>query len=504
MSETILEARNISKSFPGVKALSNVNLQLMKGEVHSIVGENGAGKSTLMKIISGIYSLDEGDIIVEGRSVEFANVVDALKMGISIVHQELVNCPEVSVAENIFMSEIARDNTGFISLNDLNSRARVELAKFNLDLNPNTKMRELSISQQQIVEIVKAISINAKVIIFDEPTSSLTEGETEDLFNIISELKNRGVGILYISHRMEEIYTICDRVTVLRDGEYIDTLTVKDVDKITIINKMIGREVVDFYPPKTSSTGEPLLEVRNFHHEHAFRDVSFCLNKGEILGFSGLIGCGRSELFKSICAIDEKESGEVLLKGIHTRIDNYAEAINQGIVYLTEDRKNEGLFLKKEIQKNVSALKLENVIRGFFLSYTKEHRQAEKYRKQLNIKCSDVHQQCVNLSGGNQQKVLIAKGLSIDPKIIIFDEPTKGIDIGAKIEIYQMMRDLTTKGVGVVVISSDLLEIVGLCDRVIVMHEGRIAGEAKGENINEQYIHHKASGIFERGGEKHH
>lgn len=504
MSEIILEAKNISKSFPGVKALANVNLKLKKGEVHSIVGENGAGKSTLMKIISGIYSLDEGEVFVEGKSVQFESVLDAINMGISIVHQELVNCPEVSVAENIFMSEIAQDNLGFISVSDLNKRAKDELLKFNLNLNPNTQMGKLSISEQQIVEIVKAISINAKVIIFDEPTSSLTESEAEDLFRIISELKNRGVGILYISHRMEEIYTICDRVTVLRDGEYIDTLNVKDVDKITIINKMIGREVVDFYPPKASTTGEPIFEVHDLQHSHSFRDIEFCLNKGEILGFSGLIGCGRSELFKSLCAIEEKVSGEVILNGQLLKIDNYPAALKHGIVYLTEDRKNEGLFLQKDIQQNVSALNLDNVIKHFFLSASEEKKQAETYRERMKIKSSDVYQLCVNLSGGNQQKVLIAKGLSINPKIIIFDEPTKGIDIGAKIEIYQMMRELVEKGIGVIVISSDLLEVVGLCDRVIIMHEGKIAGEAKGEDINEKYIHHKASGIFDKGGELHH
>lgn len=504
MSEIILEARNISKNFPGVKALENVNLQLEKGEVHSIVGENGAGKSTLMKIISGIYSLEEGDVFLEGKSVAFESVLDAINMGISIVHQELVNCPEVSVAENIFMSEIARENLGFISVSDLNRRAKDELLKFNLNLDPSTKMSKLSISEQQIVEIVKAISINAKVIIFDEPTSSLTESETEDLFRIISELRSRGVGILYISHRMEEIYTICDRVTVLRDGEYIDTLKVKEVDKITIINKMIGREVVDFFPQKASAVGDPIFEARDFQHSHSFRDIQFSLSRGEILGFSGLIGCGRSELFKSLCAIDDKTSGEVVLNGKSLKINNYPDAIKHGIVYLTEDRKNEGLFLQKDIQQNVSALNLDNVIKRFFLSAPAEKKQAETYRKRMNIKSSDVHQLCINLSGGNQQKVLIAKGLSINPQIIIFDEPTKGIDIGAKIEIYQMMRGLVQKGIGVIVISSDLLEVVGLCDRVIIMHEGRIAGEATGEDINEKYIHHKASGIFEKGGEAHH
>jgi ribose transport system ATP-binding protein len=506
MRDIVLEARNISKYFPGVKALENVHLELRAGEVHSLVGENGAGKSTLMKIISGVYSLDHGEVQVEGKPVRFNGVLDAINMGISLVHQELVNCPDVSVAENIYMSEIARGTMGFVDYADLHRRAREEMAKFHLDLDPAMKMGELSISEQQIVEIVKAISINAKVIIFDEPTSSLTESETEDLFRIIAELKKHGVGILYISHRMEEIFAICDRVTVLRDGQYIDTLRVADVDKLTIINKMIGREMVDFYPPKADrgSVGAALLEARNFQHARDFRDVNFTLRKGEILGFSGLIGCGRSELFKSLCALDGKESGEVVLDGTPVTINRYTDALRQGIVYLTEDRKNEGLFLDKSIEQNTSALDLDNVVRGLFLSASKEAQLAEHYRKSLNIKSSDVRQLCVNLSGGNQQKVLIAKGLAIHPKVIIFDEPTKGIDIGAKTEIYRMMRDLADRGIGVIVISSDLLEIVGLCDRVMIMHEGRIAGEAEGEDINETYIHHQASGVFEERELVHH
>lgn len=499
MSDVIVEAKNVSKYFPGVKALEDVHLELRAGEVHSLVGENGAGKSTLMKIVSGVYSLEHGDLRIEGQSVNFSNVLEAINMGISLVHQELVNCPDVSIAENIFMSEIAQGTLDFIDFAELNRRAREEMAKFHLDLDPRTKMSNLSISQQQIVEIVKATSINAKVIIFDEPTSSLTESETDDLFDIIAALKKRGVGILYISHRMEEIFAICDRVTILRDGKYIDTLNVAEVDKMTIINKMIGREVVDFFPKKSSAIGAPVFAAHDFDHATNFHEINFELKRGEILGFSGLIGCGRSELFKSLCGLDGKNTGKVSIDGQTVNITRYSDALKSGIVYLTEDRKNEGLFLDKSIQQNISALDLDNIVKGLFLSASKEARLASEYRDSLNIKSSDVRQLCINLSGGNQQKVLIAKGLSITPKIIIFDEPTKGIDIGAKIEIYQMMRHLTDSGVGVIVISSDLMEVVGLCDRVIVMHEGRIAAEATGDQINEQYLHHQASGVFEHG-----
>ncbi|MFC5585060.1 sugar ABC transporter ATP-binding protein [Nitratireductor kimnyeongensis] len=476
-----------------------MHLELRAGEVHSLVGENGAGKSTLMKIVSGVYSLDHGDLIVEGKPVRFNNVLDAINMGISLVHQELVNCPDVSIAENIFMNKIARGRMEFVNFTELNRRARDEMTKFHLDLDPRMKMSRLSVSQQQIVEIVKAISINAKVIIFDEPTSSLTETETEDLFKIIAALKKRGVGILYISHRMEEIFTICDRVTILRDGHYIDTLNVNEVDKMSIINKMIGREVADFFPPKASSTGDTILSARGFEHATHFHGIDFDLKRGEILGFSGLIGCGRSELFKCLCGLDAKQDGELSMNGEVLDISRYSDALKHGIVYLTEDRKNEGLFLEKSIQQNTSALNLDNIVSGFFLSVAKEERLAAEFRSSLSIKSSNVQQLCVNLSGGNQQKVLIAKGLAISPRIIIFDEPTKGIDIGAKIEIYRMMRDLAENGIGVIIVSSDLMEAVGLCDRVVIMHEGRIAAIASDDQITETFLHHQASGVFAHG-----
>ncbi len=494
MSGVILEAKNISKTFPGVKALTNVSITLKEGEVHSVVGENGAGKSTLMKIISGIYSPDEGTMTVAGKRVNLKSVTDAFNNGIAIVHQELVNCQNVTVMENIYMHKISSGKS-FINWRELNKQAAEELNKFKLNVSPNTKMSELSVSEQQIVEIVKALSVNAKVIIFDEPTASLTETETENLFKIIAELKQHGVGILYISHRMEEICSISDRITVLRDGQYIDTLDGSCVDKVMIVNKMIGRELVDYYPKKSSGPGEVMFEAKEFSHEKYFNDISFDLRKNEIHGFFGLVGCGRSELAKSICGIDTKVSGDVVLNGETLKIKEYADAVKNGIVYLTEDRKTEGLFLEMSVKQNVSALYLDNIKGKYFLSNTKESAQADKYCSRMKTKCSSLNQKCMNLSGGNQQKVLIAKALSINPKLIILDEPTKGIDVGAKSEIYNMLRELAEQGVGVIVISSDMSEVIGLCDRVTIIHEGQVVGEARDEEINEKFILHRASGI---------
>lgn len=495
----VLEVSHISKTFPGVKALTDVSLNLKAGETHSIVGENGAGKSTLMKIISGIYPLETGNMKIDGQDVQLKSITDAFDHGIALVHQELVNCPKISVAENLFMSEIARGKKRFINYKELYRRTEEELKKFDCSIRPEALMQELSISEQQIVEIAKALSLHARVIIFDEPTASLTEKETEKLFGIIEALKQSGVGILYISHRMEEICEISDRITVLRDGTYIGTFKASEMDAEQIVDQMIGRKLTDYYPPKSSEVGETLLEVRDFSHTGYFENVSFKLNKGEILGFSGLIGAGRSELFQSICQLDKKTAGTVILDGRELHIQKYEDALDAGIVYLTEDRKNAGLFLKMSIKSNISALRLENIKKGLFLNAQKENMQAEEYRKRLRIKCSSTEQLCGNLSGGNQQKVLISKALTIRPKIVIMDEPTKGIDVGAKSEIYNMLRELAEKGVGVIVISSDMSEIIGLSDRVMIMHEGSLVGEAAGDNINEQYILHRASGIEKDG-----
>ena len=490
-----LSVSGISKSFGKVKALSGVHISLHAGEVMAVVGENGAGKTTLMNVITGIHQPDEGEIFVKGKKAAIQSPLDALKHGIAIVHQEMVNCPNITVAENIYMTDIVASKSSFVSFRALNVKAAKALEDFDTRIRPKTKMSKLSVSEQQIVEIAKALSINAKVLIFDEPTASLTEDEVRKLFAIIGELKAKGVGILYISHRMDEIFTLSDRITVLRDGLLIDIVETRQVDKPTVISKMIGRKLSEYCPPKSPQTGAPILEVRHFDRPGVFRDISFVLNRNEILGFSGLIGAGRSELMKSVVGIDPFKSGEILFNGEKLHLKRYAQALEKGIVYLTEDRKDAGLFLRMDLLMNLTLLNLKEISGKVFVRKKEQTREAQRYCDAMNIKYASLQQKVGMLSGGNQQKIMIGKALSIRPKLIIFDEPTRGIDVGSKAEIYKTLRNLATEGVGVIVISSELPEIIGLCDRVCVLYEGRLCGEVKNEDINEQTIIRIASGL---------
>lgn len=495
MSDNIvLEVRNITKKFPGIRALSNFNMTLERGEVHGVVGENGAGKSTLMNIISGNMAPNSGEILIDGQPVRFENSRQAQSAGISIVHQELINCPDVTVAENIFMGLIDKERF-FVNYKKMYERADVLLSKFNICINASQKMKNLKVSDQQIVEIVKAISMNCKIVIFDEPTAALTEQETQELFQIINEMKSRGISILYISHRMEEIFKNCDRVTVLKDGYFVDTLVVSETTPDTIINKMVGRDLKDFYPPKSYCIGETIFEVKNFSFGKIFSNISFSLKKGEILGLSGLVGSGRSEVARAVCGIDPKASGEVFLYGKKLDILNYQDAVRNGLVYLTEDRKKEGLLLNMAIMQNISVLDIDLVSGRMFVLPGRERALAESMAQEINIKSTSVKQKVGTLSGGNQQKVLIAKSLAIEPKVIIMDEPTRGVDVGAKAEIYNKIRELANKGIGIIIISSELPEIIGMCDHVCVMHEGKINGILSGEEIEEARIMHRASGF---------
>lgn len=496
---TILEVKNIYKSFGVVHALTDVSITLRAGEIHCVVGENGAGKSTLMNLIMGIYLPESGGISVEGEKVHFSNPIDAIKKGMSIVHQEIVNCPDITVAENIFMSEIISSKRAFVNYRTLNHRANDLLKNFGEcgeSINPAEKIKNLSISEQQIVEIVKALSNNAKVLIFDEPTSSLTEPEVEKLFKIISQLKSKGIGILYISHRMDEVFRLSDRITVLRDGCLIDTFQTNEVNKDMIVNKMIGRNLGDYCPPKSKHIGEPIMEVISFANGQTFNNISFLLRKHEILGFYGLIGAGRSELMKAVVGLEKAKSGSMTINGEVRKFKNYKQALSNGVVYLTEDRKIEGLFLRMDVQKNLTLMNLEAVSGPVFVNQKLERKEAKKYCDMMSIKCSGLEQIVGTLSGGNMQKILVAKALSIDPKIIIFDEPTRGIDVGSKAEIYRILRNLADKGIGIIVISSDLPEIIGLCDRIVVMYEGQISGEVTGEDMNEQLIIRHTSGLM--------
>jgi len=495
MSEDIvLEVRDITKKFPGVRALSHFSLALRRGEIHGIVGENGAGKSTLMNIISGNMRANEGSILIEGEEVSFENSRDSQNSGISIVHQELMNCPDVSVAENIFINNIDNEKSFFMNYKEMYKKASELLEVFQVSIDPKQKMKNLKVSDQQIVEIVKAISNNSKIVIFDEPTASLTELESEQLFKIIKDLKKHGITMLYISHRMEEIFQNCDRVTILKDGLLVDTLEVKSADRDTIINKMVGRNLRDFYPQKNEDIGDIFFEIKDFTRGRKFKDISFTLKKGEILGVAGLVGSGRTEIARAICGVDEKEGGSVYLNEEEIIINSYSDALKHGIVYLTEDRKTEGLLLKMSIMHNISILDLEKVSQKLFMSTNKEKEQAERLSSEMGVRSTGIKQMVGTLSGGNQQKVLIAKSLSIEPKIVFMDEPTRGVDVGAKVEIYNKLRELANNGIGIILISSDLPEVIGMCDRVIVVHEGRISGELNRSEITETSIVQKASG----------
>ncbi|MHB8276880.1 MAG: sugar ABC transporter ATP-binding protein [Candidatus Humimicrobiaceae bacterium] len=494
--KVILEVRGITKIFPGTIALKNVSMSVNEGEIHGIVGENGAGKSTLMNVICGVLPADEGKIIMYGKKIYFNSPKDAQEVGIGFVHQELSLCPHLSVAENIFIGKLPTNIFKIIKSNQLYQKTKELLALFNMKISPLEKVRNLTVAEQQVVEIIKALSLNCKLLILDEPTSSLTEIEAEVLFKIIKDIKEKGIGILYISHRMSEIFEICDRITILRDGSYIDSVKIDNPECSPkyIINKMIGRNIGKFYPEKCTRKGKELLRVENLIRRGVFNSISFSLLEGEVLGFYGLIGAGRTEVARAICGIDEKDGGKIYLEGKETVINSYSDAITNDIAYVTEDRKTEGLFLKMNIKENIVAGKLKNIKNGILINSRKEEEISKTYVKKLNVKLSSLNQKVVSLSGGNQQRIVIAKWLAIKPKILILDEPTRGIDVGAKLEIHRLLRELCIQGIGIIIISSEMPEIIGMCDRVIVMHEGVIIGEVSNQKINEKDIITLASG----------
>lgn len=497
MYEYVLEVRGIVKDFPGTRALDKVDLTLKKGEILALVGENGAGKSTLMNVIDGVHMPDEGKVLINGVEVSIRNPLDAQLNGIGFVHQEIALCQHVSVAENVFMSELNRSDKHFVNYRDLYKRAKKALEPL-ADIDPRTKVSELSISNQQIVEIAKALSLNCKILILDEPTAALTESETEALFRIMKDLKKKGIAIIYISHRMAEIFSQCDRVSILRDGTYCGNFNIAETNSREVVSRMVGREISDLYPSKfegnCTEQGE-LLRVEGLSDGRRFRDISFTLHEGEILGLSGLIGAGRSEVVKSICGLFPKISGDVFFKGKRVNIIDYTDSIANRIVYLSEDRKVEGVFLDKSIQGNITILDLEDVSRKGMVDTSLEKKRAKEYADKLNVKYSSLNQHVSSLSGGNQQKVLIAKLLSVNPRVVIMDEPTRGIDVGAKAEIHKLIRELTCQGIGVIMISSELPELIGMSDRVLVMHEGMSCGIISGKDINEKKIIHMASGL---------
>jgi ribose transport system ATP-binding protein len=484
----LLEAQNITKRFPGTLALDDAQFELRRGEIHALIGENGAGKSTLMKILSGVYIADSGEIRFEGRPVSPANPREALEMGIAIVHQELSVVRPLTVAENIYPGRLPTNRWGMVKYNDLFEAARRVLEQLQVEINPRATMETLSIANQQLVEIGKALSLNCKVLILDEPTSALTEREAEILFGLLRRLAANGTGIIYISHKLSEIFALADRVTVLRDGRYIGTRVIAETTPDEVVRMMVGRELGDFYPAKSAGRGQPLLEVRNLRLPGLAAGSSFQLFAGEVLGFAGLIGSGRTELARAIFGADAKAEGEILLEGRPVQITSPSQAIRLGLGYLPEDRKAAGLFLDMAVKLNIEASSLPEVTRSGFISPARERVLAERYVKQLNISTPGIEQEVRRLSGGNQQKTLVAKWLSIQPKILIVDEPTRGIDVGAKREIHYLLRSLAQNNVGVIMISSELPEILGMSDRVLVMHEGAIVAELDGATTEEQIM----------------
>ncbi len=490
-SAQLLSVSGVSKEFPGVKALNNVSFDLNEGEVHAIVGENGAGKSTLMKILSGIYKKDTGDIVYKGKSVNIPNPFEAQKLGIGIIHQELNLMPHLTVAENIFIGREDRFPGGiFLNNSKLISATIALLKELDLNLNPNDIVGELSIAKQQMVEIAKAVSYRGSVIIMDEPTSSLTPAETDALFQIIRSLKAAGKGVVYISHRLEELEKITDRITVLRDGEYVKTLKTTETDIPEVISLMVGRKVDQDQRPENRTIGsEIVLRVDGLSDERLLRDISFDLRKGEILGFAGLMGAGRTELARAIMGADPKTSGTITLHGKDVKIKQPSDAVAAGIGYLSEDRKRFGLLLNQDVTFNVILSSIPRFSNKLgFLKVKSAAGIARDAIAQLRVRTPSERQFLKNLSGGNQQKVVIAKWLTRDCEVLIFDEPTRGIDVGAKDEIYRLLTKLSEEGKSIIMISSELPEVLRLSDRIAVMCDGRLTGIIDNKDANQNVI----------------
>ena len=474
----MLEMTGIEKRFPGVHALKNCHFDLKKGEIHALIGENGAGKSTLMKILTGVYGKDGGTILYNGEEINVTTPKEAQNLGISIIHQELNLMPDLTAAQNIFIGREATKLGGlYLSESKQNRAAKSLFELLNLDLDPKTKVRDVTVAKQQMIESAKALSFNSKILIMDEPTAALTESEIRELFKIIAGLKEQGVGIVYISHRMEELFEISDRITVMRDGEYIATKTTAETSMDEIIRLMVGRTIYE--PPKEASHvkgNDVVLEVKNLNAGKEVKDVSFSLRRGEILGFAGLMGAGRTETARAVFGADKIDSGEIFINGKKAHIRSPKDAVKHGIGYLSEDRKQFGLALGMNIEANTVLANYENFNTGGIVNDKKAAEAAKKYVDMLKTKTPSTKQLVGNLSGGNQQKVVIAKWLCRDCDILIFDEPTRGIDVGAKSEIYKLLTDLAEQGKSIIMISSELPEILRMSDRVVVMCEGRITG----------------------------
>jgi len=489
----ILELENIAKSFPGVKALDNVHFNMEAGEVHALLGENGAGKSTLIKIISGVHKPDTGVIRFDGQPIVFNNPREAQAHGIATIYQELSLYPELTVAENIFMGHAPKRSIGplkIVDWNTINTRAQEILASLNIhDMDVRRKVGSLNVGNRQRVEIAKALSINARILIMDEPTAALTEADVERLFDIVRLLKQRNVGIIYISHRLQEVFELADRVTVLRDGQYVNTKLVSETREPELVSMMVGRTIDNLFPKLPSNPGKTVLEVRNLNREPTTRNISLTVRAGEIVGLAGLVGSGRSELAQVIFGITPADSGEILIDGQKVNIKGPGQAVKLGIAYVPEDRGTQGLIKQMNIRENASLAVLRSLSRASFINFGDERILAKNSIQQMSIRAYSAEQIVNKLSGGNQQKVVISKWLASNPKLLIMDEPTRGIDVGAKSEIHRLMSELAVKqGLAVLMISSELPEVLGMSDRVLVMREGSVVAEFSREEATQERV----------------
>ncbi len=487
MSEFVLEMNHVSKSFPGVKVLEDVTLQIRPGEVHALMGENGAGKSTLMKILMGIYTPDAGNIVLQGEPVQIHNPKDAMAKGIAMIHQELNPILDMQVFENIYMGRELRKGL-LVDKKAMIQETKALLGSLEIPIDATAYMRDLSVAQCQLIEIVKAISLSSRVIIMDEPTSAITDREVETLFKQMERLRSEGVSIIYISHKMDEIFRICDTITVLRDGKFIGTDAAANMTNQKLIQMMVGRDITEVFPKAQAKIGEVLLEVRELSMGKRVKNVSFALHRGEVLGIAGLVGAGRSELVETIFGMREKSNGEIYVQGKLVQITHPRHAIAQKIALITEDRKVTGLNLMGSVAENITLVDLDNLFPNGLIDPKQEKILAKKYIEELSIKTPDEQQSVGNLSGGNQQKVVISKWLQTEPDIIILDEPTRGIDVGAKRDIYLLIGKMVQAGKAVIVISSEIPEVMGLSDRIIVMAEGRLTGEVARADFSQERI----------------
>jgi ribose transport system ATP-binding protein len=491
---SLLKMSNISKIYPGVKALDNVSFDLNKGEVHVLIGENGAGKSTLMKLLAGAEKRSSGEIHIDDTQVQINNPIDAQKLGVVMIYQELNIVPQLSVGENIFLGKEPKKRNGLIDWNRLYDESNQLLQKLNSAINVKETVSNLSVAGQQIVEIAKALTFKAKIIIMDEPTAALTTREVTELFKVIEWLKEQGIGIVYISHRLEEIFQIGDRITILRDGKFISTKNVSDIKREELITLMVGRELTQEFPKKKFQRGKEVLRLENISKKGKINDVNLSVYQGELLGIGGLVGAGRTELAQIIFGADKKDSGQLFLDGNNVQITSPTDAIKYGIALLTEDRNKKGLILDMTVAENITLSNLKDLLKNGMIDKGKEKSIVDKFVKELNIKTPTIKQVVRNLSGGNRQKVILARWLFTNSRLVIFDEPTRGIDVGAKLEIYHLINKLLEQGIAVIMISSELPELLGMCDKIAVMHNGKIKGVLDHKEASQEKVMILATG----------